>query len=236
MKKITASLLAILALIWGFPLSSHASIFTTDPNLPPVDGEYVSADDIVFSDPNFHVALSELTFGNFTGISRIDVGPDEIQSFLMALSAKGQIGLDQIGLDTVDSILLSGPVQTLAEGKVGSTTGSYNTEIISMNLSGEVSLTGGITLQILLRESPTLLSMGLTGITDLGSGRFQIDSFFDIFTEISFDGGQAWTPANGPSRFTLQPSPSPIPVPAAVWLFGSALVGLVGLSRRKKSA
>lgn len=28
---------------------------------------------------------------------------------------------------------------------------------------------------------------------------------------------------------------SPVPVPAAVWLFGSGLVGLVGLNRRKKS-
>ena len=28
---------------------------------------------------------------------------------------------------------------------------------------------------------------------------------------------------------------SPIPVPAAVWLFGSGLLGLIGISRRKKS-
>lgn len=29
---------------------------------------------------------------------------------------------------------------------------------------------------------------------------------------------------------------TPIPVPAAVWLFGSALLGLVGVARRKKAA
>ena len=29
--------------------------------------------------------------------------------------------------------------------------------------------------------------------------------------------------------------PSPVPVPAAVWLFGSGLLGLVGFARRKKS-
>ena len=27
--------------------------------------------------------------------------------------------------------------------------------------------------------------------------------------------------------------PSPVPIPAAVWLFGSGLIGLVGLARRK---
>jgi hypothetical protein len=36
-------------------------------------------------------------------------------------------------------------------------------------------------------------------------------------------------------RFTYA-SFTPIPVPAAVWLFGSGLLGLVGISRRKKSA
>ena len=32
------------------------------------------------------------------------------------------------------------------------------------------------------------------------------------------------------------PNPNPIPVPAAVWLFGTALLGLFGFGRRKKSA
>jgi len=29
---------------------------------------------------------------------------------------------------------------------------------------------------------------------------------------------------------------SPIPIPAAIWLFGTALIGFVGMSRRKKVA
>lgn len=32
----------------------------------------------------------------------------------------------------------------------------------------------------------------------------------------------------------LSPTPDPIPVPAAVWLFGSGLLGLVGVARRRK--
>ena len=32
-----------------------------------------------------------------------------------------------------------------------------------------------------------------------------------------------------------QPNPSAVPVPAAVWLFGSGLLGLVGVARRRKS-
>ncbi len=34
----------------------------------------------------------------------------------------------------------------------------------------------------------------------------------------------------------LQAELSAVPIPAAVWLFGTALVGLVGFSRRKQSA
>lgn len=30
-------------------------------------------------------------------------------------------------------------------------------------------------------------------------------------------------------------APAPVPVPAAVWLFGSGLIGLIGLARRKKA-
>ncbi|MCK5869910.1 MAG: VPLPA-CTERM sorting domain-containing protein [Methyloprofundus sp.] len=41
---------------------------------------------------------------------------------------------------------------------------------------------------------------------------------------------------NGQYALNIQNAgPSTVPVPAAVWLFGSALMGLVGVSRRKKA-
>jgi hypothetical protein len=44
--------------------------------------------------------------------------------------------------------------------------------------------------------------------------------------------------ANFSANLTASPNPTtaPIPVPAAVWLFGSGLLGLVGIARRKKKA
>jgi hypothetical protein len=42
-----------------------------------------------------------------------------------------------------------------------------------------------------------------------GAGGYQIDSFFDIFTEVSTDGGMSWMPTvAGPATVTLQPMPS----------------------------
>lgn len=42
--------------------------------------------------------------------------------------------------------------------------------------------------------------------------------------------------ANFNANMTPTLDPSPVPVPAAVWLFGSGLLGLVGIARRKKKA
>jgi hypothetical protein len=56
------------------------------------------------------------------------------------------------------------------------------------------------------------------------------------------DGGFGWTDATGASvavpdlTSTLQVNTAVIPVPAAVWLFGSGLLGLVGVARRRKAA
>jgi hypothetical protein len=39
-----------------------------------------------------------------------------------------------------------------------------------------------------------------------------IASFFDIFTEVSLDGGQTWSPSIGPARVAMRtPNPNPIP-------------------------
>ena len=68
---------------------------------------------------------------------------------------------------------LQGPVQVITLGKTGNTTGTFQTEMISMSLSGNV---GGVAVQI--REGPTQPSTGQTTITDIGGGLYQIDSFF----------------------------------------------------------
>lgn len=51
------------------------------------------------------------------------------------------------------------------------------------------------------------------------------------------EGFSTWT-LNADSSFTYMApgAVSPVPVPAAVWLFGSGLLGLVGISRRRKPA
>ena len=107
------------------------------------------------------------------------------------------------------------PAQTTAHGRehaVGRADGiTFDTEMLQLDLSG-----GSLPPGVMIRESPTLPSVGQTKLTDKGGGNFQIDSFFDIFTELSLDGGATWTPSNGSGHTTVVPQ-SVTPVRQDTW-------------------
>lgn len=96
----------------------------------------------------------------------------------------------------------------------------YDTEMLQMDILANV---GGQTFMI--RESPTRASTGRTTVRALADGTYRIDSFFDIFTELSVDGGATWIPADAPTHMTL------LPAPGACALLG--IGGLVATRRRR---
>ena len=71
----------------------------------------------------------------------------------------------------------------------------YDTEMLSLNLTGP----GGL----MIRESPTRASTGRTTVQPLSGGGYAIGSFFDVFTEISLDGGASWSPAQDSAPMEL---------------------------------
>jgi autotransporter-associated beta strand protein len=75
----------------------------------------------------------------------------------------------------------------------------FDAELLSLNISN-----GGLPPTMMIRESPTLQSLGVTRIRPLTNGTFTICSFFDVFTEVSMNGGLTWFPAtNGPIPLIL---------------------------------
>src|SRR5262249_15025564 len=67
---------------------------------------------------------------------------------------------------------------------------------------------------LMIRESPTLPSRGQTEITPQADGTYRIGSFFDIFVELSTDGGATWSGAtNGPVRMQLTTGETEVPKP-----------------------
>lgn len=152
---------------------------------------------------------------------RTPIGPDEMEQFDSEAFGDVEVYVngDFSGAGPMTGL---GPVTTMVFGKIGNTTGTFDTEMLAMNLSGN-SLFG----PMMIRESPTLQSLGRTTITDIGGGLFKIDSFFDVFTELSIDGGQTWMPDfGGPVHMELVPAPG-----------AAAMLGLLGLlSGRRRGA
>ena len=70
----------------------------------------------------------------------------------------------------------------------------FDTEMLQLDISG-----GTLPVGVMLRESPTLPSLGMTTTRHYPGGNFAISSFFDVFTELSLDGGQTWYPGTDES-------------------------------------
>src|SRR5205814_546768 len=64
---------------------------------------------------------------------------------------------------------------------------NYATEMTQLDLVSSDLPSG-----MLIRESPSLPSRGQTRIISQTDGSFSVQSFFDVFTEISLDGGAHW--------------------------------------------
>jgi hypothetical protein len=89
----------------------------------------------------------------------------------------------------------------------------FDTEMVQLNMSG-----GGLPPNVMIRESPTLRSTGVTSIRAVGgSGTpdggvaigYEINSFFDVFTELSIDGGLTWAPSAMAGHVEVEDEPAP---------------------------
>ncbi|MEY2409114.1 MAG: hypothetical protein QOF48_1784 [Verrucomicrobiota bacterium] len=173
---------------WWFP----------NPNLPPLQGEYVSpqrwhqlyANGIIISNVSHRRFLQ-----SFPPPAS---GTTETHSF--GSDVAGEVSLD--GGHTFMPFVVMGTadvtVRITHAGTVG-TTQTYDTEMLSMVLM----TTNGLKL----RESPSKASLGRTTVTPNPGGGFVIQSFFDVFTELSLDGGQTWSPAQSPAHVELRDDP-----------------------------
>jgi hypothetical protein len=80
---------------------------------------------------------------------------------------------------------------------------TFDTELVTFELGGSTAPAGAM-----VRESPSVASTGRTTITALSGGQYRIESFYDVWLELSLDGGGTWHPAEEVVRMTLGP-PTP---------------------------
>lgn len=225
----------------GLTATTQAFVITNTTNLPP-EGVYVGPDihavyaggalDYLLSLPQ-HAAIAGTTVVTPGGGGNPGDANDEIETFSSNLVAQMDVVQFPSGTSVIGGpqpIFANGPVTTIVLNRLLSPdgTGTFDTEMLQLNLSGNF---GGTPFMI--RESPTLASTGQTTVTDIGGGLYRIDSFFDVFTELSLDGGLSWMPSTN----TTHTAPyaghvNLIPEPSGMALTLLGLVGLLGFRRR----
>ena len=156
---------------------------------------------------------------------------------LQAASVSGSLGLAGAysvsggsGLSDATTLDLLSALAVSADGDLAATLGlpgTINNSPFSINPTGSVSnlLTiGGWQIDI---TSFTVVDQTVDFLTLEGTGGISGNGFDLTPTQ--------WTLSAQATGGTYSMALAAIPVPAAVWLFGSGLLGLAGLARRKKA-
>jgi len=203
--------------------NAKADLVTTNPDLPPIGGVYMTAAQVHAAYPG--IDITEAQHHILMLESRSSVGGNDLETINSQLT-----GLVSVGGGPATPFTLTGPVQIEVFSYVPGQLGTFSTQMLSMDLTGSVA---GHSVEIMV--DPGLgSSTGMTTISSLGNGLFNIHSFFDVFTEIRLDHGAFLPQNNGPSVVSLQPA---IPEPSS-WVMGAmaATAGLVYAGWRRRRA
>ncbi len=123
-----------------------------------------------------------------------------------------QMQVSTNGGQTFNPVTANGAAAVEITNRADLNTGSsrfYDTQMTQLDLSG-----GSLPPGMMVRQSPTLPSLGETTVRqDPIANNFHHRSFFDIFTEVSLDGGNTWSPSiSAPTTLGLSPSNSVQPI------------------------
>jgi hypothetical protein len=240
-------------------VSSASGVDTNDPLLMPPRGAYVSETDVATSYSNsvLSVDLTNMrlspVYGATVQTAAQDVngsGPlDTVYTFDTTIFATSTTTIHNFPVSGSDALLssqlleLTGTV-TLVSYDRDALAGTFDTEMLSMSLSGTGTLDTGelglpfgvLPVSVALVESSSQQSSGQATITDLGGGNFHVDSFFDVWTEISVQNVLQGSPEE-PSSYEMSSSSSThlelVPEPNSLVLASFAAIGLLGLRRRR---
>ena len=170
---------------------------TTTPNLPVTSTPYVSPQQWHALYAN-GIILTNVSHSKFTQ-TQPPPSPGASQTENFGSEVDGLISLNGGASFQPFSAPASVSVQVNSRSDLDNgSTRYFDTEMLSLNLSGG-NLPGGI----MVRESPSKASLGRTSVRTDGTGGYHVSSFFDIFTEISLDGGQTWSPSvTGPGTMS----------------------------------
>ncbi|MFZ0826555.1 MAG: HYR domain-containing protein [Verrucomicrobiia bacterium] len=184
-----------------------AEVAEPTPNLPPLAGEYIGSPAQWFAFYANGIIITNASLDQFTQ-TQSPPAPGTSQTESFGASVSGLISVNGGASFTPFSAPASVSEQVNSRADLDTNnTRFFDTEILTLNLSGG-TLPGGM----MVRASPTLASLGRTSVRTNAPNDYRISSFFDLFTEISLDGGNTWSPGiTAPGTIALTNNPqSPI--------------------------
>ena len=212
--RVAAAMLGLASL--GISAQGRANYITPNPGLPPQGGAlppgYFGQSPVTYDlSGGGTVELFNVVHAGFTNIVVTTVGADEFETFDSVLTGQASVNGGPLS-----AFGLTGSVEVEAFGKAGQTEGTFNTQMLSLNMAGTI---GGDSVAIML--NPLIASTGVTTITNIGGTPplFNISSFFDVFTELSVNSGP-FVASDGGHRVVLGSIPEP-----GSWI----MLGLAGL-------
>jgi hypothetical protein len=204
--------------------SARASVLTPTPTLPLLGFPYDTAGGNCFPAVNLCVASSEFTLTSLKPPGFVQSGSNEF----ITTNATDTIQLVRDTLPHIPegSVTLTGTIEQEVLGRLNNfDQGSWTVDLVSMSLTGTLL---GHTLTLTLNPAHT--SSGTTTIAEDGA-LFRIDSFFDVFAEITLDlpSGTLTATPSGSATATGVPEPGTLAL-----LAGSLPVMLAAMRRRRR--
>ena len=212
--RLVVSLAIASCFAWAGNASALAAVISSTPALPLLGVPYSSATGVgCFPAAGFCIEAGSLTLTALSSNHFNMSGED------LTMQASYTGTLTDTSDHPIGPVALTGSVEEEVLGRTFSTeTGSWNTKLLSLALSGPL---GAHTLTLGLGASD---STGTDSIDPIGDGSFRIDSFFDVFVDLTLDSLPPLHATRGPVLLTLPPTP--LPAPAGLTLLAAPLLFL----------
>lgn len=222
MKKTLFVYSAIVSLL-ALPIA-RADILPT-PELPPPVGVYHANLEELHAQFGSAALLNKAFHRAFTDHYMPPAqGVTDTHSFGSLMDLSGALNVPGMGWVPFTATDISTPTTVTITG-LGMN--EYSQEMLALDMSIPTPIG-----MLMIRESPTIQSMGHTTITP-ATGGFRIDSFFDVYTELSLDNGMSWIPDNnGPIHVFYE---CPEPTSASLGLLGLGIGYARLIARRRQS-
>jgi hypothetical protein len=194
------------------PIPSYLGTLTQSPSQP--GPQYWTSQGVV--------TLSQFEYDGLNRLTANTSSPDHTGTYeatvnaMFDLDGQGAVPIELTGMIDVKAFDVTAPATAPR---------SIETEIIAMNLTGLI-VVGGNTFNVVLTESDQLRSVG-ESFTSPNGGAFDSESFFDVFTELSINGGPSALTFNGSTRLSAIPEPTT----CVLALLGG--LGLLSFRRRR---